>query len=294
MHETKEILKNQFKKLPEDIQSAILAVDLRSKMQFITKKNNLHIDQAEALENEAVFVLLGLEHPNNLIANIAKHAEVSEEKAEAIAEDLNREIFLKVRESLKKIFEERSEEESSLLGGKEKDRGSFLASSLLGKTGEKTEEEALNREDILREIEDKEHHNLPTVSAPELHLEARPPSELMVKQPDEIMITTNNTHLEARPPSEIAPFQKMKTDDVKIEEPPEMIIIRPKQEQKKPAPPQAETIQAMRGDIFKDKMSGTVSVPKETVEIGDSKLPPTVTQPKAVSKIDPYREQVSL
>ena len=150
MYESKEILKNQFKKLPKDIQDAILAVDLRSKMQFITKKNNLHIDQAETLENEAVFVMLGLEHPDNLVANIAKHVEVSEEKAEAIAEDLNREIFLKVRESLKKIFEERDAEESGLPEDGNEEKGNFLAGSLLGGEGKKMaeEEETLKREDI--------------------------------------------------------------------------------------------------------------------------------------------------
>jgi len=265
MYESKEILKNQFKKLPKDIQDAILAVDLRSKMQFITKKNNLHIDQAETLENEAVFVMLGLEHPGNLVANIAKHVEVSEEKAEAIAEDLNREIFLKVRESLKKIFEERDEMAGS----------SFLAGSLLEKTEEKeskTEaDETLKREDILREIEDKEHHNLPAVNKQELHLETPFPSEI----------------------SEQVSFQNQKmADNIKREEPAEMIVIRPEQPQRQPAMPPGEAMKTMKGDIFKNKMSGTVSVPKETVIIDDPKATIKKTTPDVDKKIDPYREQI--
>lgn len=252
MNDTKEILKNQFKKLPKDIQDAILAVDLRSKMQVITKKNNLHIDQAGVLENEAVFVLLGLEHPSGLVANIAKHAEVSEEKAEAIAEDLNREIFLKIRESLKKIFEEKNE------------------------TAGETEEE-LSRGEILREIEDKEHPNIPALdNKPELHLEARPPSEIVVKE---------NINLSG----EQAAFQKME-GDIKKENPTE-INFQPEQAQRQPSAPQTEAIKTMTSGIFKDKMSGKVNVPKETIEINDS-APPLKKTSSETGKIDPYRERI--
>lgn len=204
MNETKEILRNQFKRLPKDLQDAILALDLRAKMQFITKKNNLHIDQAGALENETVFVMLGLEHPDDLIYNIAKHMEVSKQKAEVIAEDLNREIFLKVRDSLKKIFEERNAEGSS-----------FLANNLLGKTEEesaktKTEEmeEELNREKILREIEDKEHHDLPTVAVKQelqdIHLETKFPGD------------SSNSNLEVKPSNapQVAKALDEKSNDI--------------------------------------------------------------------------------
>ncbi|MBM2817522.1 MAG: seg [Parcubacteria group bacterium] len=259
MYESKEILKNQFKKLPKDIQDAILAVDLRSKMQFITKKNNLHIDQAETLENEAVFVMLGLEHPENLVANIAKHVEVSEEKAEAIAEDLNREIFLKVRESLKKIFEERNEE-----GG-----GNLLASSLLEKTEEKKSEtetdETLKREDILREIEDKEHHNLPTVSKQELHLEARLPSEISAQG------SFQNTDRNA---------QTVKLDEAITQSP------------QKKSVPQEEIVRTMEKDIFKTKMGGMVSVPKETIVINNSTQTIKKNPMDSSKNIDPYRERL--
>lgn len=256
MNYSEQILKERFEQLPEDVKEAILATPWKEKLRQISGKHNLHIDQAGHLGEETVLVMFGVEHADNLVSNIAKHVEVSEDKAEAIAEDLNREIFLKVRESLKKIFEERSESGDS-----------FLAGSLLGKTEEKAEEETLNREDILREIEDKEHHNLPSVNKLELHLETKHPSE-------------------------IAPFQKMETDDVKIEEPPEMIIIRPKQEQKKPAPSQAETVKPVAGNIFKEKMSGTVNIPRETVVIKDSTPQPKKSSSEVGGKTDPYRERV--
>src|SRR3989344_4770320 len=130
MNYSEQILKARFEQLPEDVRGAITATPWREKLKKISEKHNLHIDQAGHLGEETAIVMFGLDHTDNLVANIAKHVEVSEEKAKAIAEDLNREIFLKVRESLKKIFEERGAEESS-----------FLAGSLLGGKDKKTAEE---------------------------------------------------------------------------------------------------------------------------------------------------------
>ena len=104
MNYSEQILKARFEQLPEDIRKAIIATKWEYKLGQISDKHNLHIDQAGHLGEETVIVMFGLEHPENLVANIVRHVEVSEEKAEAIAEDLNREIFLKVRESLKQKF----------------------------------------------------------------------------------------------------------------------------------------------------------------------------------------------
>lgn len=211
MNYSEQILKARFEQLPKDVKKAIMATPWEEKLNQISNKHSLHIDQAGHLGEETVLVMFGIEHTDSLIPNIVKHVEVSEEKAEAIAEDLNREIFLKVRESLKKIFEEKKSDI----------------------------EEIPSREDILREIEDKEHH--------ELHLDVSFPSELAVKQPDEIMILTENTHLET----------------------------------KQPGP----------NNIIKDKMSGIVNIPKETIVIEDSPSPLKTTQPNTEGKTDPYRER---
>ena len=265
MNYSEQILKARFEQLPEDVRSAITATPWNEKLKQISDKHNLHIDQAGHLGEETAIVMFGLDHTDNLVANIAKHVEVSEEKAEAIAEDLNREIFLKVRESLKKIFEERDERAG----------GSFLAGSLLGKTEEKESEtetdETLKREDILREIEDKEHHNLPAVNKQELHLEARPPSEISAQ------VSFQN--------------QKM-ADSAKRDKPAEMIVIRPEQPQRQPAMPQGEAMKTMKGDIFKNKMSGTVNMPRETIEINDAKTPAKKLPSDVGNKIDPYREKI--
>ncbi|MBU6430843.1 hypothetical protein KGQ29_00480 [Patescibacteria group bacterium] len=310
MDNTKEILRTQFNKLPKDIQNAIMSVNLRSKMELIARKNNLHIDQAQILENETVFVMLGLEHPSDLVENIVKNLEISEEKAEAIAKDINNEIFLKIRESLKKIFEEREGTESGLLRG-----------SLLGKTGEKTTEteieEIPSREDILREIEDKERHNLPTVGKPELHLEIKPPSEIVEKtaswtnhpQIERISFKKGESDVKVKmeKATETNPFRNSdalerekkifeRVNRIPTQEQPDIISESKRSMETKRASeegaPQAETIKTMRSDIFKSKMSGTVNAPRETIETNDSKSSPKMKPSDTGKKIDPYREEV--
>ena len=52
---------------------------------------------------EAGYVMLGVTHPNEFIANLAERLEVDKEKARAIAQEINEQIFKKVRDSLRKI-----------------------------------------------------------------------------------------------------------------------------------------------------------------------------------------------
>ena len=53
---------------------------------------------------EAGYVMLGVTHPNDFIGNLAERLEVDKEKARAIAQEINEQIFKKVRESLRKII----------------------------------------------------------------------------------------------------------------------------------------------------------------------------------------------
>ena len=308
MNYSEQILKARFEQLPEDIREAIIATPWKNKLAQIASKHNLHIDQEGHLGEETIIVMFGLDHPDNLVYNISKHVEVSEEKAEEIAEDLNNEIFLKIRESLKRVIEEREEE------GEGENNKSFLVDSLspdkaglLGGKKEETreEEEILNREDILRDIEDKEHHNLPSINKSELHLEARLPSGIVKKTvnlPSEQVSFRNMTNdVKTEKPAEIKPlrnsaelereqkiFEKVNRSAEQYDTA-NKINIRTEQTQKQPA--SAEAIRTMEKDIFKLKMSGTVSVPKETVEVNDF-LPKLSKKPASDGDraMDPYRE----
>ena len=57
---------------PEDVRTAITSVDLRNKLRSVAEKHRLHVDQAGALENETMLVMLGLEHPRDYIQNLER------------------------------------------------------------------------------------------------------------------------------------------------------------------------------------------------------------------------------
>lgn len=114
--ESKEIIKKQLKKLPKDIQDAVLAVDLAEKFKTITNKHGLRVDQGGALETETMLVMLGLEDPDDYTSNLKREADISQEEAASIAEEVNRMIFLPIRASLKRLHEDVEEEEEKVLG----------------------------------------------------------------------------------------------------------------------------------------------------------------------------------
>ena len=89
-------------------------------------------------------------------------------------------------------------------------------------------------------------------------------------------------------------FQNQKVaDNIKREEPAE-INFQSEQVQKETSAKQEqeEAIKTMPKDIVKAKMSGTVSVPKETVEINDANAPAKKLPSDVGNKIDPYREKI--
>jgi len=105
----KEIIEKQIKKLPKDIRDAIIATDLPNKFKTISTKHALRIDQATALETETMLVLLGLEHPDDYTKNLMEEANLLHDKAEKIAEETSRMIFLPIRTSLQKFHEAEKE-----------------------------------------------------------------------------------------------------------------------------------------------------------------------------------------
>ena len=65
-------LTTQFNSLPKDVRDAILSVGLNEKLENISKTYALRIDQMTALENETLFVMMGLEPPGKYIANLKR------------------------------------------------------------------------------------------------------------------------------------------------------------------------------------------------------------------------------
>jgi len=94
----------------------------------------LAIDKVGALANESGMVMFGATRPKDFVSNLVSRLGVDKDTANKIASDVNSQVFLKVRESLKKLH-----------GGEEINVG---------------EGSGVRKEDILKVLE---HPELPTI-----------------------------------------------------------------------------------------------------------------------------------
>lgn len=125
---TNEQILEKYENLPEDLKEAIFSAGMAGTVKIIGDKYKLYVDKIGELENETGMVMLGLTHPKDFVSNLAQRLGVDKETAKKIAEEVNAQIFVKVRESLKKIH----------------------------KLEEEKQVEEIKKEDIKKEIEKKE------------------------------------------------------------------------------------------------------------------------------------------
>src|SRR3990167_3261611 len=145
---TDQRIAQMYDNLPEDLKDSIFSVDTTSVINEIGRKYGLAIDKIGDLANETGMVMLGVTHPNEFIGNLTERLEVDKEKARAIAQEINEQVFKKVRESLRKIHNMRE--------GVEEEEQDKIKVSRFGNSQGETLKSEHSREDILKEIE-KDH-----------------------------------------------------------------------------------------------------------------------------------------
>jgi hypothetical protein len=91
--------------LPEDIRKLVYSADMDAVIQRVGQKHGLHIDQMGALEAETAAVMIGMTEHGEFSENIADTLNVNQQKARALAEDISNELFAKVRNSMKDVYE---------------------------------------------------------------------------------------------------------------------------------------------------------------------------------------------
>lgn len=170
---TPQQIREIYVKLPQDLKDAILGVDSTDIMRKIGEKHKLAIDKIGKMVGEAGYVMLGVTHPNEFIANLADRLEVDKEKARAIAQEINEQIFKPVRDSLRKIHNMREE------GEEEQEEKIQDKVSPLGNSQGETFKDKASREDILKEIE-KDHSK--ENNAPEIMMGNTNPFEEKMKE----------------------------------------------------------------------------------------------------------------
>ncbi len=138
------ILKEQFEKIPENLQEAILTIDSNEELQEIVEDYDLHIDKSKELMNEISLIMLGLKKSKNFNGNIKKQLNISQERANEITKEVDKEIFVPIRESLRQV-------QSSSEGVKGEPSLSEPAKS--DESAKSDEEVNKEKEEILNEIE---------------------------------------------------------------------------------------------------------------------------------------------
>lgn len=100
---TPEQLFAKYEKMPKDLQNAILSAETSGVIDAIAKKYGLNIEQTGNLADEIGLLMLGETHPSDFINNLNRRLGADPETTKKIAQEINEQIFSKVKESLRKI-----------------------------------------------------------------------------------------------------------------------------------------------------------------------------------------------
>ncbi len=100
---TPEQIKERYDTLPIDIRQAIDSVDTTNAVVDIGQKYDLMYDQISELVDEVGLVMVGLTPSARFVNNLARRMQVDMGEAMLIAQDINKGVFDKLRESLKNI-----------------------------------------------------------------------------------------------------------------------------------------------------------------------------------------------
>jgi hypothetical protein len=96
-------LKEQFEKLPPELQRVVTSDSVPVEIQEIAKNNQLSDEQTKKLESEIYLILLGIEPYENLIENIQKNVGLSLDIAVTIAYSADDSIFKDVKSILENM-----------------------------------------------------------------------------------------------------------------------------------------------------------------------------------------------
>lgn len=105
-----EQLQGAFEKLPKELQEAISSTEIHQKILGIGQKHGLHIDQIGQLVDQIGLVMLGLERSSDFVRDASARMSISTKDAQAIANDINADIFSAIKSSMRDI-EQRDKQE---------------------------------------------------------------------------------------------------------------------------------------------------------------------------------------
>ncbi len=102
---TQQQLDAQYQKLPRELQDAFLDVNAFNKIFDIGKKHKLTIEEIGFAAEEIAYIILGLLSPGDFIKSLAERLNLEEDEINPLGQDINQQIFLPLREALKKAHQ---------------------------------------------------------------------------------------------------------------------------------------------------------------------------------------------
>ncbi len=98
---TSEEALKRLEKLPPEVRPFIYSKEMRDILTNIGDKHKLHLDQLGNLETETVAVMLGFTEPQDFAELLVENARLTKQEAEAVVNDVNELILVKIRGSMK-------------------------------------------------------------------------------------------------------------------------------------------------------------------------------------------------
>ncbi len=100
MNENIKIIDEQIKKIPKELKDFLLKNQWITTTKEIAKKNNFSIQQSVSLENETLFVLIGLELKKDFKENIKRELTIPDILARDMADEIEERVFKEVNDFL--------------------------------------------------------------------------------------------------------------------------------------------------------------------------------------------------
>lgn len=112
--EIKNILTEQFKKLPSKLQEVILSSEFKDNIRNIGAKYQFNNEQINKLEDETVFILLGFKSINDYVQNIMKEVSITNSRAQSIYREINVIILNPIMRDLESFLKSQMKEENTV------------------------------------------------------------------------------------------------------------------------------------------------------------------------------------
>lgn len=113
-NETDKIIEKHLESLPAYVKDAFAAAKPFEKIRKISAELNLHVDEAEKLEQEVLLIMLGLASPNTFIEETSRTFGLSEENVGKLVDRVSLELFMPIRDAMQKYMEELAESEGAV------------------------------------------------------------------------------------------------------------------------------------------------------------------------------------